>query len=99
MNISVMTLVVAALALIVSVATLIVTYKMFKYTRITDAAKKRKVEEDRRRAVLNRIQVKEAQLRSLNDYSWFPRDQFTSANIETQKILLESEIDELRNQL
>ena len=99
MNISVMTLVVAALALIVSVATLIVTYRMFKYTRITDAAKNRKVEEDRRRAVLNRIQVKEAQLRSLNDYSWFPRDQFTLANNETQKILLGSEIRELYNQL
>ena len=87
------------MALIVSVATLIVTYRMFKYTRISDAAKKRKEEEDRRRSILHQIQVKEEQLKSLNDYSWFPRDQFTLANNETQKILLGSEIDELRNQL
>ena len=99
MNISVMTLVVAALALIVSVATLIVTYRMFKYTRITDAAKNKRVEDNRRKSILHQIQVKEAQLESLEDYTRFPVDIHALGNIQTQKILLGSEIDELRNQL
>ena len=92
-------LIIAIIALVVAMATLVVTYRMYIYTQQSDRQKSKQVEDARRKEILKQIKVKESQLKSLDDHLWFPRDQFTAGNMDTHKILLESEIRELYNQL
>lgn len=92
-------LIIAIIALVVAIATLFVTYRMYLYTKKSDRQKSKQIEETRRQEVLKQIKVKESQLESLDDYTRFPVDMYASGNIQTQKILLESEIRELYNQL
>lgn len=92
-------LIIAIIALVVAMATLFVTYRMYVYTQESDRQKSNQVEGARRKEILKQIKVKESQLKSLDDYSWFPRDQFTARNMDTQKVMLKSEISELYNQL
>lgn len=92
-------LIIAIIALVVAMATLFVTYRMYVYTQESDRQKSKQVEGARRKEILKQIKVKESQLKSLEDYSWFPRDQFTAGNMDTQKVMLKSEISELYNQL
>lgn len=92
-------LIIAIIALVVAIATLFVTYRMYLYTKKSDRQKSKQIEEARRQEVLKQIKVKESQLESLDDYTRFPVDMYASGNIQTQKILLESEIRELYNQL
>lgn len=92
-------LIIAIIALVVAMATLFVTYRMYIYTQKSDRQKSKQVEDARRKEILKQIKVKESQLKSLDDYSWFSRDQFTAGNMDTQKVMLSSEIKELYNQL
>ena len=92
-------LIIAIIALVVAMATLFVTYRMYVYTQKSDRQKSKQVEDARRKEILKQIKVKESQLNSLDDYSWFTRDQFTAGNMNTQKVLIRSEISELYNQL
>ena len=92
-------LIIAIIALVVAIATLFVTYRMYLYTKKRDRQKSKQIEEARRQEVLKQINVKESQLESFDDYTRFPVDLYASGNIQTQKILLESEIRELYNQL
>lgn len=92
-------LIIAIIALIVSMATLFVTYRMYIYTQKSDRQKSKQVEDARRKEIIKLIKIKESQLKSLDDYSWFPRNQFTTGNMDTQKVMLSSEIKELYNQL
>lgn len=92
-------LIIAIIALVVAMATLYVTYRMYIYTRKSDRQKSKQVEDARRKEIIKLIKIKKSQLKSLDDYSWFPRDQFTAGNMDTQKVLLKSEISELYNQL
>lgn len=92
-------LIIAIIALVVAMATLYVTYRMYIYTRKSDRQKSKQVEDARRKEILKQIKVKESQLKSLNDYTRFPVDHTAIDNIRTQKLMLESEINELYNQL
>ena len=92
-------LIIAIIALVVSMATLFVTYRMYIYTQKSDRQKSKQVEDARRKEILKQIKVKESQLKSLNDYTRFPVDHTAIDNIRTQKLMLESEINELYNQL
>ena len=92
-------LIIAIIALAVAMATLFVTCKMYLYTKKSDRQKSRQVEDARRQEILKRIKVKESQLESLESHTRFPVDMYASGNIQTQKIMLESEIRELKNLL
>lgn len=92
-------LIIAIIALIVAMATLYVTYRMYVYTQKSDRQKSKQVEDARRKEILKQIKVKESQLKSLNDYTRFPVNHTSIDNIRTQKLMLESEIEELYNQL
>ncbi len=92
-------LIIAIIALVVAMATLFVTYRMYIYTQKSDRQKSKQVEDARRKEILKQIKVKESQLKSLNDYTRFPVNHTAIDNIRTQKLMLESEIDELYNQL
>ena len=92
-------LIIAIIALVVSMATLFVTYRMYIYTQKSDRQKSKQVEDARRKEILKQIKVKESQLKSLNDYTRFPVNHTAIDNIRTQKLMLESEINELYNQL
>ena len=92
-------LIIAIIALVVSMATLFVTYRMYIYTQKSDRQKSKQVEDARRKEILKQIKVKESQLKSLNDYTKFPVEHTAIDNIRTQKLMLESEINELYNQL
>ena len=92
-------LIIAIIALVVSMATLFVTYRMYIYTQKSDRQKSKQVEDARRKEILKQIKVKESQLKSLNDYTRFPVNHTAIDNIHTQKLMLESEINELYNQL
>lgn len=92
-------LIIAIIALIVAMATLFVTYRMYLYTKKSDKQKNKQEEDVRRKEILKQIKVKESQLRSLNDYTRFPVEHTAIDNIRTQKLMLESEISELYNQL
>ena len=92
-------LIIAIIALVVAMATLYVTYRMYIYTQKSDRQKSKQVEDARRKEILKQIKVKESQLKSLNDYSKFPVEHTAIDNIRTQKLMLESEINELYNQL
>lgn len=92
-------LIIAIIALVVAMATLFVTYRMYIYTQKSDRQKSKQVEDARRKEILKQIKVKESQLKSLNDYTRFPVNHTAIDNIHTQKLMLESEINELYNQL
>ena len=92
-------LIIAIIALAVAMATLFVTCKMYLYTKKSDRQKSRQVEDARRQEILKRIKVKEAHLESLESHTRFPVGMYASGNIQTQKIMLESEIRELKNLL
>ena len=92
-------LIIAIIALAVAMATLVVTYRMYLYTKKSDRQKSRQVEDARRQEILKLIKVKESQLESLESHTRFPVDMYASGNIQTQKIILESEIRELNNLL
>lgn len=92
-------LIIAIIALVVAMTTLVVTYRMYIYTQKSDRQKSIQVEDARRKEILKQIKVKESQLKSLNDYTRFPVDHTAIDNIRTQKLMLESEINELYNQL
>lgn len=92
-------LIIAIIALVVAMATLFVTYRMYLYTKKSDKQKNKQEEEVRRKEILKQINVKESQLKSLNDYTMFPVEHTAIDNIRTQKLMLESEIKELYNQL
>ena len=92
-------LIIAIIALVVAMATLFVTYRMYIYTQQSDRQKSKQVEDARRKEILKQIKVKESQLKSLNDYTRFPVNHTAIDNIHTQKLMLESEINELYNQL
>lgn len=92
-------LIIAIIALVVAMATLFVTYRMYIYTQKSDRQKSKQVEDARRKEILKQIKVKESQLKSLNDYTRFPVNHTAIDNIRTQKLMLESEINELYNQL
>lgn len=92
-------LIIAIIALVVAMATLFVTYRMYIYTQKSDRQKSKQVEDARRKEILKQIKVKESQLKSLNDYTKFPVEHTAIDNIRTQKLMLESEINELYNQL
>lgn len=92
-------LIIAIIALVVAMATLVVTYRMYIYTQQSDRQKNKQVEDARRKEILKQIKVKESQLKSLNDYTRFPVNHNAIDNIRTQKLMLESEINELYNQL
>lgn len=92
-------LIIAIIALVVAMATLYVTYRMYIYTQKSDRQKSKQVEDARKKEILKQIKVKESQLKSLNDYTKFPVEHTAIDNIRTQKLMLESEINELYNQL
>lgn len=92
-------LIIAIIALVVAMATLFVTYRMYLYTKKSDEQKNKQEEDVRRKEILKQINVKESQLKSLNDYTRFPVEHTAIDNIRTQKLMLESEIKELYNQL
>lgn len=92
-------LIIAIIALVVAMATLVVTYRMYIYARKSDRQKSKQVEDARRKEILKQIKVKESQLKSLNDSTRFPVDHTAIDNIRTQKLMIESEINELYNQL
>lgn len=92
-------LIIAIIALVVAMATLFVTDRMYLYTKKSDKQKNKQEEEVRRKEILKQINVKESQLKSLNDYTMFPVEHTAIDNIRTQKLMLESEIKELYNQL
>ena len=79
-------LIIAIIALVVAMATQYVTYRMYIYTQKSDRQKSKQVEDARRKEILKQIKVKESQLKSLDDYSWFPRDQFTAGNMNSTTI-------------
>ncbi len=99
MNTETIALIIAIIALVVAMATLFVTYRMYIYTQQSDRQKNKQVEDARRKEILKQIKVKESQLKSLNDYTRFPVNHNAIDNIRTQKLMLESEINELYNQL
>lgn len=99
MSTEIVALIIAIIALIVAMATLFVTYRMYIYTKKSDKQKNKQEIDIRRKEILKRIKVKESQLKSLDDYTRFPVHIYASGNIQTQKIMLQSEIEELYKQL
>lgn len=92
-------LIVACVSLVVMGITLYIACRTLRYMKESERARNDREKGLRRKAILNKIQVKEAQLKSLENYSRFPVEHTAIDNIRIQKLMLESEIDELYNQL
>ena len=90
-----MTLVIAALALIVAVVTLVVTYRMLVYMKKSDLLKSRNEEKRRRKDIMAQMESKEKQLEKAKMMSML-----SGSGIGQQQIdALSYEIDELRSRL
>ena len=94
-----MALVIAIVSLGVMIVTLFITMRMLMYMKKSDLMKSKQSVSAKRKQILEQIKVKERQLKSLNDYTMFPVEHTAIDNIRTQKLMLESEIKELYNQL
>ncbi len=92
-------LIVACASLVVMVVTFFITFRMYVYMKKSDLMKSKQSVSAKRKRILEQIKVKERQLKSLNDYTMFPVEHTAIDNIRTQKLMLESEIKELYNQL
>lgn len=95
MNIVKMTLVIAALALLVAVVTLVVTYRMLVYMKKSDLLKSRNEEKRRRKDIMAQIESKEKQLEHVKLMA-----RLSCSGVGQQQIdSMNYEIDELRSRL
>ena len=91
-------LIVACASLVVMVVTFF-TFKMYVYMKKSDKKKSEEEKTIRIKEIQKQINVKESQLKSLNNYTLFSVEHTSIDNIRTQKLMLESEIRELYDQL
>ncbi len=92
-------LIVACASLVVMVVTFFFTFKMYVYMKKSDKKKSEEEKTIRIKEIQKQINVKESQLKSLNNYTLFSVEHTSIDNIRTQKLMLESEIRELYDQL
>ncbi len=92
-------LIVASASLVVMVVTFFFTFKMYVYMKKSDKKKSEEEKTIRIKEIQKQINVKESQLDKLNKYTIFPIEHTAVDEIRTKKLMLESEIRELYNQL